>query len=304
MAGFNTFNYNQAIGGANQNSRNKLAMIESMQGMSDRKEDRGYQRKNQNRLAEIRDNQEGRAQANFDEKQQMENTRWMYAAQTAMAKNPEMISELAPQMIERGLVPEGADWQSKSMEEVRAGAIKGAKQYGDFLDGLKESSLKKQKEGFTLSQGQRRFDKTGKQIASVAPKPATKSGGSYGQGLKGHQLREISRQVARQFPDDAIYDRDGNFSGIKSKAKNAPAINKAITRATRMLRDDPKLTPMEAADKALSEAGLISGNAPPSPVRGQSQSQPSATQYVEGQRASNPKTGQTMMYKNGRWVPE
>lgn len=97
-----------------------------------------------------------------------------------------------------------------------------------------------------------------KVVEGFKPKPDKKKANSS--GIKAFQMTAIERQIARYFPEDALYDANGNFVGLKEKSVRSPKINKAITKAVKMFRGDRSLVPQEAADIAARETGLLSGD--------------------------------------------
>ncbi len=136
MSGFKVFDYNQAIGGANQSSRNRLSMMQGMQSMTDRREDRQYNRQSQNRLSEIRDNQENRAQAQFDQKQQIENTKFFYQGMTEVARDPSRAQYWADELKKRGIAD--FDISKGTPEQLQQGAAKQADALRKSLEAIGE----------------------------------------------------------------------------------------------------------------------------------------------------------------------
>lgn len=154
---------------------------------------------------------------------------------------------------ERGLVNPGElpdQYDPDLLARLGGDAVKKIEQFGAFeqIPGMEPGTM-----------GQK-SSTTGK-YANVKTPDKDKDGGK-GDGLKSHEITAMERHMARYFPDDALYDANGQFIGFKQRSTRGVDINKRLTAAARLKRDNPKMTPQEAVDKSLEGTGLLGAEKP------------------------------------------
>lgn len=192
MPSFQTFNLGNALtqGGNIRSARNRNALAEqqldpnSMGNQLSRERLTGERQRNV-----MAQNQESRTQTKFSQEQKDRNTKLLYQGMVRISEDPSSAAEVIPELQRIGAVKNDLDYKNLSPEELKSRAVGLAEAVGKSL------GIKPIKDNFTLGQGQTRFDKSGQQIASVAPKAiAPKSASSQETTL---EKETIKRNVKR-----------------------------------------------------------------------------------------------------------